>query len=260
MHTRSPKPSPYGAVQLSDVHAEVASTAHELLLAKMWSSGGQDQETSGYLGRSWRIIGGRFRQSILADSSGLTIWPTRRRLSARGCGAIPRPLKRYTAQGPIEPFYSSEWAYIQHSIRLLVWQEHSITARTSCKGDAGAGPIATAFRRLRAAGPIRTTCKSGGLDMRRRAYADHRPSEVLDQAEACCDGSTQPSRAGGGGGLRLLNWKLAAGLGRTSCARRRAGRCPENGALDAVRSAGSKRVSAWDAVLDRAGCTTARRP
>ena len=180
--------------------AEVASTAHELLLANMMVERAQSkQDKLFYLGQIMENYRGTFfRQSMFAEFQ-LAINDLANKgegLSGEKMSALYLDLlKRY--HGPkvqIEPVYSSEWAYIQHFyFGFYVWQyATSITAANFFAQKVMHGTPADRDRYLdvlRAGGSDYgyDLLTRGGLDM-----ATAEPyrlivesfSKVLDQAEA----------------------------------------------------------------------------
>jgi oligoendopeptidase F len=180
--------------------AEVASTAHELLLANMMVERAKTKEDKlFYLGQIMENYRGTFfRQSMFAEFQ-LAINDLANKgegLSGEKMSALYLDLlKRY--HGPkvqVEPFYSSEWAYIQHFyFGFYVWQyATSITAANFFAQKVMHGTAADRDRYLavlRAGGSDYgyNLLKSGGLDMAtaepyRLIIASF--SKVLDQAEA----------------------------------------------------------------------------
>lgn len=180
--------------------AEVASTAHELLLANMMVERAQTKDDKlFYLGQIMENYRGTFfRQSMFAEFQ-LAI----NDLATKGEGLSGEKmsalyfdlLKRY--HGPkvqMEPAYSSEWAYIQHFyFGFYVWQyATSITAANFFAQKVMHGTAADRdnyLAVLRAGGSDYgyKLLKSGGLDMAtaepyRLIVASF--SKVLDQAEA----------------------------------------------------------------------------
>ncbi|HKP34085.1 MAG TPA: M3 family oligoendopeptidase [Sphingomicrobium sp.] len=180
--------------------AEVASTAHELLLGNMMVERGQSkQDKLFYLGQIMENYRGTFfRQSMFAEFQ-LAINDLADKgegLSGEKMSALYLDLlKRY--HGPkvqIEPVYSAEWAYIQHFyFGFYVWQyATSITAANFFAQRVMHGTDADRDRYLnvlRAGGSDYgyNLLKTGGLDMATaepyRLIVDSF-SKVLDQAEA----------------------------------------------------------------------------
>ena len=180
--------------------AEVASTAHELLLGNMMVERAQSkQDKLFYLGQIMENYRGTFfRQSMFAEFQ-LAINDLANKgegLSGEKMSALYLDLlKRY--HGPkvqIEPVYSAEWAYIQHFyFGFYVWQyATSITAANFFAQKVLRGTDADRDRYLnvlRAGGSDYgyNLLKIGGLDMATaepyRLIVD-RFSKVLDQAEA----------------------------------------------------------------------------
>ncbi len=180
--------------------AEVASTAHELLLANMMVERAQSKdEKLFYLGQIMENYRGTFfRQAMFAEFQ-LAI----NDLATKGEGLSGEKmsavyfdlLKRY--HGPkvqMEPAYSSEWAYIQHFFfGFYVWQyATSITAANFFAQKVMHGAAADRDRYLavlRSGGSDYgyNLLKIGGLDMATaepyRLIVDSF-SKVLDQAEA----------------------------------------------------------------------------
>ena len=180
--------------------AEVASTAHELLLANMMFERAKDkQEKLFYLGQIMENYRGTFfRQSMFAEFQ-LAINDLANKgeaLSGEKMSALYFDLlKRY--HGPnvrMEPDYSAEWMYIQHFyFGFYVWQyATSITAANFFAQKVMHGTAADRDRYLsvlRAGGSDYgyNLLKKGGLDMATaepyRLIVDSF-SKVLDQAEA----------------------------------------------------------------------------
>jgi oligoendopeptidase F len=180
--------------------AEVASTAHELLLANMMVERAKTKEEKlFYLGQIMENYRGTFfRQSMLAEFQlGINDLATKGEgLSGEKMTALYLDiLKRY--HGPkvmIEPVYGSEWAYIPHFyFGFYVWQyATSITAANFFAQKVMHGTTADRDRYLgvlRAGGSDYgyNLLKAGGLDMATaepyRLIVDSF-SKVLDQAEA----------------------------------------------------------------------------
>ena len=180
--------------------AEVASTAHELLLANMMVERAKTKEEKlFYLGQIMENYRGTFfRQSMLAEFQlGVNDLATKGEgLSGEKMTALYGDiLKRY--HGPkvqIEPVYASEWAYIPHFyFGFYVWQyATSITAANFFAQKVMHGTTADRDRYLgvlRAGGSDYgyNLLKAGGLDMATaepyRLIVDSF-SKVLDQAEA----------------------------------------------------------------------------
>ncbi|MEO8176176.1 MAG: M3 family oligoendopeptidase [Sphingomicrobium sp.] len=180
--------------------AEVASTAHELLLANMMVERAKTKEDKlFYLGQIMENYRGTFFRQAMFGEFQLAI----NDLANKGAGLSGEKmsalyldlLKRY--HGPkvqIEPVYSSEWAYIQHFyFGFYVWQyATSITAANFFAQKVMHGTPADRDRYLavlRAGGSDYgyNLLKSGGLDMATaepyRLIVDSF-SKVLDQAEA----------------------------------------------------------------------------
>ena len=180
--------------------AEVASTAHELLLANMMVGRAQSKEEKlFYLGQIMENYRGTFfRQAMFAEFQlAINDLATKGEgLSGQKMSAIYLDLlKRY--HGPkvrIEPVYSAEWAYIQHFyLGFYVWQyATSITAANFFAQSVAHGTAADRDRYLavlKAGGSDYgyNLLKAGGLDM--ATAAPYRLivdsfSKVLDQAEA----------------------------------------------------------------------------
>jgi oligoendopeptidase F len=191
---------PYELSSYPTFTAEVASTAHELLLANMMAARARTKnERLFYLGQIMENYRGTFfRQSMLAEFQ-LAINDlanTGEGLSGEKMSAIYLDLlKRY--HGPnvkMEPNYGSEWAYIQHFyFGFYVWQyATSITAANYFAQKVMHGTSADRDRYLavlRSGGSDYgySLLKKGGLDM---ATAEpyrllvENFSKVLDQAEA----------------------------------------------------------------------------
>jgi len=191
---------PYELAGYPTFTAEVASTAHELLLANMMVERAKTKEDKlFYLGQIMENYRGTFfRQSMFAEFQ-LAINDLANKgegLSGEKMSALYLDLlKRY--HGPkvqVEPVYSSEWAYIQHFyFGFYVWQyATSITAANFFAQKVMHGTVADRDRYLavlRAGGSDYgyNLLKSGGLDMAtaepyRLIIASF--SKVLDQAEA----------------------------------------------------------------------------
>jgi oligoendopeptidase F len=180
--------------------AEVASTAHELLLANMMVERAKSKEEKlFYLGQIMENYRGTFfRQSMFAEFQ-LAINDLANKgeaLSGEKMSALYFDLlKRY--HGPkvmLEPVYSAEWMYIQHFFfGFYVWQyATSITAANYFAQKVMHGTPADRDRYLgvlRAGGSDYgyNLLKAGGLDMATaepyRLIVDSF-SKVLDQAEA----------------------------------------------------------------------------
>ncbi|WP_309662154.1 M3 family oligoendopeptidase [Sphingomonas sp.] len=191
---------PYELAAYPTFTAEVASTAHELLLANMMVERAQTRDDKlFYLGQIMENYRGTFfRQSMFAEFQ-LAI----NDLATKGEGLSGEKmsalyfdlLKRY--HGPkvqMEPAYSSEWAYIQHFyFGFYVWQyATSITAANFFAQKVMHGTAADRdnyLAVLRAGGSNYgyNLLKLGGLDMATaepyRLIVDSF-SKVLDQAEA----------------------------------------------------------------------------
>jgi oligoendopeptidase F len=191
---------PYELSNYPTFIAEVASTAHELLLANMMiERAASKDEKLFYLGQLMENYRGTFfRQSMFAEFQ-LAI----NDLANKGEGLTGDKmsalyfdlLKRY--HGPnvrMEPAYSSEWAYIQHFyFGFYVWQyATSITAANYFADKLMHGTDADRERYL---GALRSggsdygynILKTAGLDMAsptpyRTIVASF--TKVLDQAEA----------------------------------------------------------------------------
>ena len=180
--------------------AEVASTAHELLLANMMVERAKTRDDKlFYLGQIMENYRGTFfRQSMFAEFQ-LAINDLANKgegLSGEKMSALYFDLlKRY--HGPkvqMEPDYASEWAYIQHFyFGFYVWQyATSITAANFFAQKVMHGTAADRDRYLavlRSGGSDYgyNLLKKGGLDMAtaepyRLIVASF--SKVLDQAEA----------------------------------------------------------------------------
>ncbi len=201
MHTLlANKAQPYELSGYPTFTAEVASTAHELLLANMMvERAPSKQEKLFYLGQIMENYRGTFfRQSMFAEFQ-LAINDLANKgegLSGEKMSALYLDLlKRY--HGPkvqIEPVYAAEWAYIQHFyFGFYVWQyATSITAANFFAQKVMHGTSADRDRYLsvlRAGGSDYgyNLLKMGGLDMATaepyRLIVDSF-SKVLDQAEA----------------------------------------------------------------------------
>ncbi len=201
MHTLlSAGSQPFELAYYPTFTAEVASTAHELLLANMLLEKAETREDKlFYLGQMMENYRGTFfRQSMFAEFQ-LAI----NDLAQKGEGLSGEKmsqvyfdlLKRY--HGPkmlLEPAYSSEWMYIQHFyFGFYVWQyATSITAANYFAQkvmDGGAAERDRYLAVLRAGGSDYgyNLLKLGGLDMATaepyRLLVDSF-SKVLDQAEA----------------------------------------------------------------------------
>ncbi|MEO5613027.1 MAG: M3 family oligoendopeptidase [Sphingomicrobium sp.] len=191
---------PYELSAYPTFTAEVASTAHELLLANMMVGRAQTKEDKlFYLGQIMENYRGTFfRQAMFAEFQ-LAINDLANKgegLSGEKMSALYfNLLKRY--HGPkvqMEPAYSSEWAYIQHFyFGFYVWQyATSITAANFFAQKVMHGTPADRdnyLAVLRAGGSNYgyNLLKIGGLDMAtaepyRLIVASF--SKVLDQAEA----------------------------------------------------------------------------
>ena len=192
---------PYELSNYPTFTAEVASTAHELLLANMMAERAKTKEEKlFYLGQIMENYRGTFfRQSMFAEFQ-LAINDLANKgeaLSGEKMSALYLDLlKRY--HGPkvrIEPVYGAEWMYIQHFylrlLRLAICNLDHCRELLRPKGDARRQlPTATAISPCfaPAARTMATTCsRSGGLDMAtaepyRLIIANF--SKVLDQAEA----------------------------------------------------------------------------
>ena len=237
---------PYELAGYPTFTAEVASTAHELLLANMMVERAKTKEDKlFYLGQIMENYRGTFfRQSMFAEFQ-LAINDLANKgegLSGEKMSALYLDLlKRY--HGPkvqVEPAYSSEWAYIQHFyFGFYVWQyATSITAANFFAQKVMHGTAADRDHYL-------AVLRAGGSDygynllkIGRARYGDGRAlspdhrqlqqgprpgrSAALirkgrpNRTALCRDCETpSASRTGSCGGP----WR-----GRTSCARRRAGR------------------------------------
>jgi oligoendopeptidase F len=191
---------PYELSNYPTFTAEVASTAHELLLANMMVERAQAKEEKlFYLGQIMENYRGTFfRQSMFAEFQlAINDLATKGEgLSGEKMSAIYLDLlKRY--HGPkvqLEPVYAAEWAYIQHFyFGFYVWQyATSITAANFFAQKLMHGTAADRDRYLnvlRAGGSDYgyNLLKMGGLDMATaepyRLIVDSF-SKVLDQAEA----------------------------------------------------------------------------
>ena len=191
---------PYELASYPTFTAEVASTAHELLLANMMVERAQSRDDKlFYLGQIMENYRGTFfRQSMFAEFQlAINDLATKGEgLSGEKMSAIYFDLlKRY--HGPkvrMEPAYSSEWAYIQHFyFGFYVWQyATSITAANFFAQKVMHGTAADRdnyLAVLRAGGSNYgyNLLKSGGLDMATaepyRLIVDSF-SKVLDKAEA----------------------------------------------------------------------------
>ena len=191
---------PYELSNYPTFTAEVASTAHELLLANMMVERAKTKEEKlFYLGQIMENYRGTFfRQSMFAEFQ-LAINDLANKgeaLSGEKMSALYLDLlKRY--HGPkvaIEPVYGAEWMYIQHFFfGFYVWQyATSITAANFFAQKVMKGTAADRDRYLavlRAGGSDYgyNILKLGGLDMAsaepyRLIIASF--SKVLDQAEA----------------------------------------------------------------------------
>ena len=191
---------PYELSNYPTFTAEVASTAHELLLVNMMVERAKSKEEKlFYLGQVMESYRGTFyRQAMFAEFQlAINDLATKGEgLSGEKMSAIYLDLlKRY--HGPkvqIEPVYSAEWAYIQHFyFGFYVWQyATSITAANFFAQKVMHGTTADRDRYLsvlRAGGSDYgyNLLKMGGLDMATaepyRLIVDSF-SKVLDQAEA----------------------------------------------------------------------------
>jgi len=191
---------PYELSNYPTFTAEVASTAHELLLVNMMIERAKSKEEKlFYLGQVMENYRGTFyRQAMFAEFQlAINDLATKGEgLSGEKMSAIYLDLlKRY--HGPkvqIEPVYSAEWAYIQHFyFGFYVWQyATSITAANFFAQKVMHGASADRDRYLsvlRAGGSDYgySLLKTGGLDMATaepyRLIVDSF-SKVLDQAEA----------------------------------------------------------------------------
>ncbi|MEO6256889.1 MAG: M3 family oligoendopeptidase [Sphingomicrobium sp.] len=191
---------PYELSNYPTFTAEVASTAHELLLANMMVERAKTkQDKLFYLGQIMENYRGTFFRQAMFGEFQLAINDLANKgegLSGEKMSALYLDLlKRY--HGPkvqIEPVYSSEWAYIQHFyFGFYVWQyATSITAANFFAQKVMHGTTADRDRYLavlRAGGSDYgyNLLKSGGLDMATsepyRLIVDSF-SKVLDQAEA----------------------------------------------------------------------------
>lgn len=190
---------PFELAQYPTFTAEVASTAHELLLANMLVERAKTKEEKlFYLGQIMENYRGTFfRQSMFAEFQ-LAINDLANKgeaLSGEKMSAMYIDLlKRY--HGPkviIEPVYSAEWMYIQHFyFGFYVWQyATSITAANFFAQKVMHGTAADRDRYLtvlRSGGSDYgyELLKKGGLDMATaepyRLIVDSF-SKVLDQAE-----------------------------------------------------------------------------
>jgi len=191
---------PYELSSYPTFTAEVASTAHELLLANMMVERAKSKEEKlFYLGQIMENYRGTFfRQSMFAEFQ-LAINDLANKgeaLSGEKMSALYFDLlKRY--HGPkvqLEPVYSAEWMYIQHFFfGFYVWQyATSITAANYFAQKVMHGGPREAARYLnvlRSGGSDYgyNLLKAGGLDMATaepyRLIVDSF-SKVLDQAEA----------------------------------------------------------------------------
>jgi oligoendopeptidase F len=191
---------PYELAQYPTFTAEVASTAHELLLANMLVERAKTKEEKlFYLGQIMENYRGTFfRQSMFAEFQ-LAINDLANKgeaLSGEKMSALYIDLlKRY--HGPkvmIEPVYSAEWMYIQHFyFGFYVWQyATSITAANFFAQKVMHGTAADRDRYLnvlRSGGSDYgyELLKKGGLDMATaepyRLIVDSF-TKVLDQTEA----------------------------------------------------------------------------
>jgi oligoendopeptidase F len=191
---------PYDLASYPTFTAEVASTAHELLLANMLVERAKTKEEKlFYLGQIMENYRGTFfRQAMFAEFQlAINDLATKgEALSGEKMSALYFDLlKRY--HGPkvqLEPVYSAEWMYIQHFFfGFYVWQyATSITAANFFAQKVMRGTPADATRYLevlRAGGSDYgyNLLKKGGLDMATaepyRLIIDSF-SKVLDQAEA----------------------------------------------------------------------------
>ena len=201
MHTMlANKAQPYELASYPTFTAEVASTAHELLLANtMVERAKTKDEKLFYLGQIMENYRGTFYRQAMFGEFQLAINDLANKgegLSGQKMTALYLDLlKRY--HGPkvqIEPDYGSEWAYIQHFFfGFYVWQyATSITAANFFAQKLMHGTAADRDRYLavlRAGGSDYgyNLLKTGGLDM---ATAEPYQlivdsfSKVLDQAEA----------------------------------------------------------------------------
>ena len=230
--------------------AEVASTAHELLLANMLVERAKTKEEKlFYLGQIMENYRGTFfRQAMFAEFQ-LAINDLANKgeaLSGEKMSALYLDLlKRY--HGPkvqIEPVYSAEWMYIQHFyFGFYVWQyATSITAANFFAQKVMHGTAADRDRYLavlRAGGSDYgyNLLKNGGLDMataepvpadRRQLQQGARPgrSAALTGPPATRPPASGTGARGAGGELSASRTGSCGGpwRGRTSCARRRADR------------------------------------
>jgi oligoendopeptidase F len=191
---------PYELAAYPTFTAEVASTAHELLLANMMVERAKSRDDKlFYLGQIMENYRGTFFRQAMFGEFQLAINDLANKgegLSGEKMSALYFDLlKRY--HGPkvqMEPDYSSEWAYIQHFyFGFYVWQyATSITAANFFAQKVMHGTVADRDRYLavlRAGGSDYgyNLLKIGGLDMATaepyRLIVDSF-SKVLDQAEA----------------------------------------------------------------------------
>ena len=191
---------PYELAGYPTFTAEVASTAHELLLANMMVERAKTRDDKlFYLGQIMENYRGTFFRQAMFGEFQLTINDLANKgegLSGEKLSALYFDLlKRY--HGPkvqMEPAYASEWAYIQHFyFGFYVWQyATSITAANFFAQKVMHGTAADRdnyLAVLRAGGSDYgyNLLKIGGLDMATaepyRLIVDSF-SKVLDQAEA----------------------------------------------------------------------------
>ena len=191
---------PYELAGYPTFTAEVASTAHELLLANMMVERAKTRDDKlFYLGQIMENYRGTFFRQAMFGEFQLTINDLANKgegLSGEKLSALYFDLlKRY--HGPkvqMEPAYASEWAYIQHFyFGFYVWQyATSITAANFFAQKLMHGTAADRdnyLAVLRAGGSDYgyNLLKIGGLDMATaepyRLIVDSF-SKVLDQAEA----------------------------------------------------------------------------
>ena len=191
---------PYELAAYPTFTAEVASTAHELLLANMMAERAKTKEDKlFYLGQIMENYRGTFYRQAMFGEFQLAINDLANKgegLSGQKMSALYLDLlKRY--HGPkvqIETDYGSEWAYIQHFFfGFYVWQyATSITAANFFAQKVMHGTVADRDRYLNVlrsggSGYGYDLLKAGGLDMATaepyRLIVDSF-SKVLDQAEA----------------------------------------------------------------------------
>ena len=191
---------PYELAGYPTFTAEVASTAHELLLANMMVERAKTRDDKlFYLGQIMENYRGTFFRQAMFGEFQLTINDLANKgegLSGEKLSALYFDLlKRY--HGPkvqMEPAYASEWAYIQHFyFGFYVWQyATSITAANFFAQKVMHG---TAADRDRYLGVLRAGGSDYGYNILKKAGLDMATAEpyrlivdsfskVLDQAEA----------------------------------------------------------------------------